>query len=252
VAIENPNFYLVIIGTEILNGRREDKHFKFVRDELLKRGWELTASFIITDKPSLIEKTFNLIKKDPNSVMFSFGGIGATPDDFTREIAAKVFRDSLMEENQEAKQLIIEQFKENAFPHRINMAKLPIDAGLLPNPVNKVPGFYIDERYFFVPGFPQMSHFMVEFALNKFYPKTSLKHRFTICIEASENDLMDIMKKIPKTIEFSSLPSIENGKYKDVISIASTDEEEAKKWINFFINEVEKKGFKYFKDKNCI
>jgi len=63
---------------------------------------------------------------------------------------------------------------------------------------------------------------------------------------------MDIMKKIPKTIEFSSLPSIENGKYKDVISIASTDEEEAKKWINFFINEVEKKGFKYFKDKNCI
>jgi len=171
VAIENPNFYLVIIGTEILNGRREDKHFKFVRDELLKRGWELTASFIITDKPSLIEKTFNLIKKDPNSVMFSFGGIGATPDDFTREIAAKVFRDSLMEENQEAKQLIIEQFKENAFPHRINMAKLPIDAGLLPNPVNKVPGFYIDERYFFVPGFPQMSHLWLSLLLTNFTPK---------------------------------------------------------------------------------
>ena len=252
MTIKNPNFYLVIIGTEILNGRREDKHFKFVKDELLKRGWELTASFIITDKPSLIEKTFNLIKKDPKSVMFSFGGIGATPDDFTREIAAKVFRDSLMEENQEAKQLIIEQFKEEAFPYRINMAKLPIGAGLLPNPINNVPGFYIDERYFFVPGFPQMSHFMVKFALDRFYPKTSSKHRFTICIEASENDLMDIMKKIPKTIEFSSLPTIENGKYKDVISIASTEEIEAKEWIDFFINEVEKKGFRYFKDKNCI
>ncbi|WP_281951079.1 competence/damage-inducible protein A [Nitrosophilus kaiyonis] len=252
MSIKNPNFYLVIIGTEILNGRREDKHFKFVRDELLKRGWELTATFIINDNPSLIEKTFRLIKDDPKSVMFSFGGIGATPDDLTREIAAKVFRNSQMEENSKAKELIIEQFKEKAYPYRINMAKLPKNAKLLPNPVNKVPGFYLDERYFFVPGFPQMSHFMIKYALDKYYPKNSEKYRYTICVEASENDLMDIMKKIPKDVEFSSLPSIEEGQYKDVISIASYSNDEAKNWIEFFIKEVEKKGFKYKKGKNCI
>ena len=40
------HFYALIIGTEILNGRREDKHFAFVRKELEKYGHELYASFI--------------------------------------------------------------------------------------------------------------------------------------------------------------------------------------------------------------
>ena len=252
MAIYNPNFYLVIIGTEILNGRREDKHFVFVRDELLKRGWKLYASFIIEDDPKLIENVFKLIKSDSKSVMFSFGGIGATPDDYTREIASKVFTDSEPEINLDAKKLIIEQFGKDAYPHRINMAKIPKNSKLLPNPVNRVPGFYLDERFFFVPGFPQMSHYMVKYALDKFYPQSSKETRYTICIEASENDLMDIMKKIPKEVEFSSLPSIENGRYKDVISIASKDPKTAKKWFNFFKLEVQKRGFKFYEDKNCI
>ena len=252
MAISDPRFYLVIIGTEILNGRREDAHFDFIKNELLSRGWELTASFIITDTPSLIEDVFNLVKKDPKGVMFSFGGIGATPDDFTREIAAKVFRNSQIKQNKKAKELIIEEFKEKAFPHRIKMANLPINCDLLLNPVNNVPGFFLDERYFFVPGFVKMSHPMIKYALDTFYPKAPKKHRFTICVEASENDLLDIMKKIPKSVEFSSLPSIENKKYKDVISIASNNKDEAKKWIEFFKKEVEKRGFKYQMDKECI
>ncbi|HFB54144.1 MAG TPA: competence/damage-inducible protein A, partial [Sulfurimonas autotrophica] len=71
-------FYLVIIGTEILNGRREDKHFTFVRDELAKYGHELFASFVIKDDVALIEHTYTLIKEDKEAVMFSFGGIGST------------------------------------------------------------------------------------------------------------------------------------------------------------------------------
>ena len=43
------NFYSVIIGTELLNGRRKDAHFSFLNEELLKRGWEHKASFVIID-----------------------------------------------------------------------------------------------------------------------------------------------------------------------------------------------------------
>ena len=64
------NFYSVIIGTELLNGRRLDAHFAFLNKELLKRGWEHKASFIIDDEPPFIEDIFNLIKKDPKAVMF--------------------------------------------------------------------------------------------------------------------------------------------------------------------------------------
>ncbi len=249
--IENPNFYIVIIGTEILNGRREDKHFAFVKEELLKRGYEITASFIIGDKPSLMEDIFTLIKKDSNSVMFCFGGIGATPDDYTRKISAKVFRDSKIQIHKEAKELIEKQFREKAYPHRIEMANLPIGAKLLYNPINSVPGFYLDDRFFFTPGFPSMAHPMIKYALNTFYPKNKEKYRETICVEASENDLMDIMREIPKDVEFSSLPSIKDGIYKDTISIASYNEFEVKKWIDFFIKEVEKRGFKYHRGKDC-
>ena len=246
----NPNFYAVIIGTEILNGRREDKHFSFVREKLLQRGYKLKASFIIEDDPKLIEEIFHLIKNDPSSVMFSFGGIGATPDDYTRAIAAKVFGDGKLYMHEEAKRKIVDRFKEAAYPHRINMAMLPKDAKLLHNPINNVPGFYLEDRFFFVPGFPQMAHPMIEEALKLFPPKKL--YRYTICVEASENDLLDIMKQIPKDVEFSSLPAIKGSKYRDTISIASEDKEKAKKWIEFFIDEVEKRGFRYKKEDGCL
>lgn len=89
--LEKPNFYSVIIGTELLNGRRKDAHFAFLNQQLLSRGWEQKASFVINDDTNLMENIFNLIKLDPNSVMFCFGGIGATPDDYTRVVAGKVF-----------------------------------------------------------------------------------------------------------------------------------------------------------------
>jgi len=62
-----PNFYSVIIGTELLNGRRKDKHFEFVSSELLKRGWSLKANFVLKDDPEFLEDVFRLIKSDKNS-----------------------------------------------------------------------------------------------------------------------------------------------------------------------------------------
>ena len=85
------HFYSVIIGSELLNGRRVDKHFTFLNTQLLSRNLLHVANFVIKDDPILIQNTFNLILQDPKSVMFCFGGIGATPDDLTRSIASEVF-----------------------------------------------------------------------------------------------------------------------------------------------------------------
>ena len=240
------NFYSVIIGTELLNGRREDAHFKFLNDELLKRGWEQKASLVIKDEPQFIIDTFEFIKKDPDAVMFSFGGIGATPDDFTREAAAKAFRDGTMEINKGAKEAILEQFGEKeAYPHRINMAKLPIGAGLLKNVVTNVPGFYLDERFFFVPGFPSMAKSMVLEALDKFYPKNKEKYRYSLKAECGENLLIDTMKTLPKGLDFSSLPQINGEKRAVIISVASYEKEEAENYIKLFTQVLEEEGISY-------
>ena len=244
MAVSNPSFYTVIIGTELFNGRRKDKHFEFVNSELLKRGWEQKANFVIKDDPSFMEDVYRLVKSDPNSVMFSFGGIGATPDDYTREVAAKVFSEGIIEQNKEALKLIVNQFGNDAYPHRVNMANLPKDALLLKNVVNQVPGFGIEERFFFVPGFPEMAWEMVKEALDRFYPKNRKKYSCNFIVESSENDLIDTMRSLPCDIEFSSLPKFIGKKRIVEIYIADYDEEKVKKWCDFFKNEVKRKNLK--------
>ena len=235
--LEKPNFYSVIIGTELLNGRRKDAHFAFLNQQLLSRGWEQKASFVINDNTNLMENIFNLIKSDPNSVMFCFGGIGATPDDYTRVVAGKIFTNGKMEFHEEAKNRIINQFGDEAYPHRINMAYLPINAKLLTNVVNNVAGFYLEDRFFFTPGFPSMSQAMVVEALDKLYPKSDIeKYRRVMTINASENDLIDTMKKIPENIDLSSLPKIIGDKRKVVISLAGYDKDEVKKYFQLFVD----------------
>ena len=231
------NFYSVIIGTELLNGRRTDAHFSFLNTQLLQRGWEQKASFVIEDDPKLMFDIFTLIKSDPNSVMFCFGGIGSTPDDYTRVVAGKVFRDGKMEFHEEAKNRILNQFGNEAYPHRINMAYLPINAKLLKNVVNNVAGFYLEDRFFFTPGFPSMSQAMVIEALDKIYPKSNIeKYRKVMTINASENDLIDTMKKIPENIDLSSLPKILGDKRKVVISLAGYDKDEVEKYFGMFVD----------------
>ncbi|QKF66625.1 molybdopterin-binding protein, CinA family [Arcobacter venerupis] len=245
------NFYSVIIGTELLNGRRADAHFTFLNQQLLSRGWEHKASFVIEDDPKLMFNIFNLIKADPDSVMFCFGGIGATPDDYTRQTAARAFTDYKMEFHEEAKNRIINQFGEDSYPHRINMAYLPKNAKLLTNIVNNVAGFYLEDRFFFTPGFPSMSQAMVVEALDTLYPKSQEKYRCVMTIDCSENDLIDTMKKMPKHLDFASLPRFIGETRKVVISLAGYDKDEVDKYFQLFVDFCESSKKEYIlKDIN--
>ena len=234
--MKNPHFYAVIIGSEILNARRDDKHFLFVRDALMRRGHTLFASFIIKDDSSLIRTTFEMIKNDPQSVMFSFGGIGSTPDDLTRQIASDVFSDGVLVPHKEFSDHIIERFGDTAFPHRIHMAYLPKHAGLLHNVINNMSGFYLEERYFFMPGFPEMSHPMVEEALKRFHPESIPSFRMTLIAQTSENTLIDVMHQMDSRVDFSSLPMMNNGSSIVEISVASHDEMLCHCNFNLFIS----------------
>ncbi|MDD5051119.1 MAG: molybdopterin-binding protein [Sulfuricurvum sp.] len=240
-----PHFYAVIIGSEILNGRRDDKHFLFLRDALIRRGHTLFSSFTIKDDPVLIFNTFNMIKNDPQSVMFSFGGIGSTPDDLTRQIAADVFRDGFLTPHSQFTTDIIDRFGDSAYPHRIHMAELPKDSELLHNVINNMSGFYLDKRYFFMPGFPEMSHPMTEEALSRFYSVSTPIFRKTLIAQTSENTLIYVMEKMDKNIEFSSLPMINRGNPIVEISVASENRDLCDKNFNLFIHSLEEQCIGY-------
>jgi len=240
------NFYSVIIGTELLNGRRKDAHFTFLNEQLLKRGWTHKGSFVIKDEPEFIENTFKLIQSDPNSVMFSFGGIGATPDDHTRVCAANVFTSGNMETNEGAKKAILDKFKDDAYPHRINMATLPLNASLLKNIVTNVPGFYLENRFFFVPGFPSMAQSMIIEALDKHYMQNNIEEfRLTLSAYVSENDLVNTMENTSSKVDMSSLPIIDGDKRYTVISIGSPSKEDTQLEFDKFIKYCEDNDIKY-------
>ena len=240
-----PQFFTLIIGTEILNRRRTDKHFDFVTKALAQKGYKLSGSFIIEDDPALIIQTLKFIASQPNPVLFSFGGIGSTPDDYTRKCAAIALKDGHLPIHQEAKKIIEEKLGEDAYPHPIKMAELPKGAELLYNPINKMPAFSLDERFFFMPGFPEMSHPMVEVILEKLIPNKKEYYRHTLTALCKENELIEVMEKMPKEVEFSSLPKLYSDGWRVSISVASYDEKLAFNAFQMYIDLLEAKNISY-------
>lgn len=232
-------FYSVIVGTELLNGRRIDKHFMFVNQELIRRGWEHAGNFMVSDDPAFLETLFQTIASYKNSVMFCFGGIGATPDDYTRQVAAGAFAQGELAIHPEGERIILEKMGERAYPNGINMANLPVGSELLFNPVNNIPGFYLQERFFFMPGFPDMAHPMVVEALDRFYPKNREKFRKTLQIRTGEGSLIAFMQELPEGIELSSLPEMRTEKGPlTTLSLASYEEETLDLWFNKLLDYV--------------
>ena len=243
--MKTPSFFALIIGTEILNQRRKDAHFSFVANALAKKGHPLSGSFVIEDDPAFIVQTLKFIASQPNPVLFSFGGIGSTPDDHTRKCAAIALRDGNLYEHPEAKKIIEEKLGKDAYPHPIKMAQLPKGAKLLENPINQMPAFYLDERYFFMPGFPEMSHPMVEYILGNIIPQGAPTYRFTLTASCKENLFIELMEQAPKGVEISSLPKLYDNGWRVTLSVASKDEALAKTTFEKFVTLLESNNIPY-------
>lgn len=209
------NFGTIIIGDEILSGKRQDGHFSHTVAALAKRGLELKWCRIIGDDPALIITTLRQTYAS-GDIVFCFGGIGATPDDHTRQCAAQTAGVPLLP-HPEAVAEIEARFGETAYPHRITMAELPQGSSIIPNPYNRIPGFTFKQHHF-VPGFPQMAWPMMDWVLDTLYPEM---HNLTPDIEeiitvhdALESVLIDLMNEFVQRypdVRFSSLPHIGEG-----------------------------------------
>jgi molybdopterin-biosynthesis enzyme MoeA-like protein len=205
-------FGAFIIGDELLVGKRQDKHLPFVIEALAKRGLRLSWAHYLGDEPARItaalKQTF-----DSNEVVFSFGGIGATPDDHTRQCAAAALAVALRI-HPDAEREIRGRFGGEVTPQRLQMGAFPEGSVIIPNPVNRIPGFSLREHHF-VPGFPQMAWPMVEWVLDTKYEKLFNKDRWSeasiLVYEAGESQLIPAMQAVEagfKGIKVFSLPSM--------------------------------------------
>jgi molybdopterin-biosynthesis enzyme MoeA-like protein len=159
-------FGALVIGDEILVGKRQDKHVAFLIEALKARGLRLAWAQYVGDDPARI--TAVLAQSfAAGDIVFSFGGIGATPDDHTRQCAAAALGVALVL-HPEAEREIRARFGAETTPQRLKMGEFPAGAEIIPNPFNRIPGFAIREHWF-VPGFPQMAWPMLEWVLDTRY-----------------------------------------------------------------------------------
>jgi len=200
-------FGLVVVGDEILDGRRRDRHFDFFRGLLAEHGHSLHWMEILPDDPILLTARLRQTMEEGRPV-FCCGGIGATPDDHTRGCAAEAAGVPLVRHPQ-AEALIVERFGESARPHRLRMADLPEGAELIPNPVNQVPGFSL-RRHHFLPGFPEMAHPMAAWVLECRYGDEEGETVRSLRVpDVTENALMPLLQELDAAwpgVKLFSLP----------------------------------------------
>lgn len=162
-------FGALIIGDEIMRGKRRDVHFDKLREVFAARELKLDWVLFLGDDRALMIKTLQRTLAGGDAV-FSFGGIGATPDDHTRQAVAAAAGVPL-ELHPEAERLIrmrMAETKQEANEARLNMGMFPQGSRIVPNDYNRIPGFSYANHHFF-PGFPVMAHSMLTWCLETYY-----------------------------------------------------------------------------------
>ncbi len=236
---------LLIIGDEVLSGKRQDKHLAQANELLKPRGLQLSWVKILGDEPALLTKTLRETFEG-GDIVFSFGGIGATPDDRTRQCAAKALGLPI-ERHPEAVAEIEAQFGEDAYPQRIRMGEYPQGAAIIPNFYNRVPGFSIQNHHF-MPGFPMMARPMMEWVLDHYYAE--LKKIPTIekgikIIRGQESEWIEFMEAFEKQfpqLRLFSLPSILPDETRTIDLGVEGVPEEAEKGFAVIVAEADKRG----------
>ncbi|MDP1651748.1 MAG: molybdopterin-binding protein [Rhodocyclaceae bacterium] len=159
----------IIIGDEIMRGKRQDKHFARLTALLGERGLHLSWTIYLGDeRPRLVDTLRRSFAS--GDVVFCFGGIGVTPDDHTRQAAAAA-AGVLLELNPDAEREIrarMAEIGQEVTPARLELGTVPRGSRIIPNPFNRIPGFSWGDHHF-LPGFPQMAWPMAEWVLDTCY-----------------------------------------------------------------------------------
>ncbi|MBK1680228.1 competence/damage-inducible protein A [Rhodocyclus tenuis] len=219
------NFGAFIIGDEILSGKRSDKHFARLTELLGARGLRLSwVEYLGDERPRLVDAFRRSFAR--GDVVFSFGGIGNTPDDHTRQAVAEALGvDLVLHPDAEreirarvaAGKMPVAAGADGPSPQQLLLGSFPRGVDIVPNPFNRIPGFRVREHHF-LPGFPQMSHPMVEWALDTFYSAYFNRQppvdRALLLTGpgAYESALLDLMERIVAdypALRLFSLPSLD-------------------------------------------
>ena len=138
----NPTAAMLVIGDEILSGRTRDANMYHLAGQLTEQGIDLKEVRVVSDDPKAIIAAVQSLS-DSYTHVFTSGGIGPTHDDITADCIAKAFGVHI-DVRDDARAILQAHYDAQKQPlneARLRMARIPVGASLIDNPVSKAPGF---------------------------------------------------------------------------------------------------------------
>jgi molybdenum cofactor synthesis domain-containing protein len=213
----------LIIGNEILSGRTQDLNLNVIAKRLAEIGVPLKEARVVSDVEAQIVAALNDLRGRYTYVITT-GGIGPTHDDITVDAVAAAFGVPVVEHPQ-ARFLLASHFgEENLTPARLRMARVPVGATLIENPVSAAPGFRIDNVYV-LAGVPVVMRSMLDGVVASLRrgPKIQSLTVFGFIAESViADDLRALAARVP-SVDIGSYPWIREERFGTSLVARGTD-----------------------------
>ncbi len=237
---------LISVGTEILLGNIVNTNAAYLSEECAKLGLSCYYQTVVGDNEERLTQTLELALTRSDIVILG-GGLGPTPDDLTKEVAAKVCGKELRLD-EKAKEDITKYFakKNVSIPdNNWKQAMIPEDSVVLYNDNGTAPGVIIeygDKRVVLLPGPPNelkpMFEEQVKPYINNIVPEVIVSKTVKICGIGESS----VAKQVDDLIQNQTNPTIatyaKTGEVHLRITAKAKDESQAKKLIKPMIKDI--------------
>jgi molybdenum cofactor synthesis domain-containing protein len=206
---------MVVIGDEILSGRTKDRNIGHLADIMTAIGVDLKEVRVVPDEEAEIVAAVNAVRARYDYV-FTTGGIGPTHDDITADSIARAFGVPC-EYDQRAYRMLKANYAERGMEYtdaRKRMARMPVGAEHIDNPISMAPGFRIGNVHV-MAGVPAIFQAMLDNVVPTLRTGTKLISATVECRFGEGTiggPLAEIQKNHPDTI-IGSYPKYLDGKF---------------------------------------
>lgn len=244
---------LISVGTEILLGNIVNTNAAYLAEQCAKLGLSCYYQDVVGDNEERLSETLKLALSRADIIIMC-GGLGPTPDDLTKEVAAKVAGVELYMD-EESKAAIADYFKrigKEPTDNNWKQALMPKGGVVLPNHNGTAPGCVImagEKHIILLPGPPEELKLMFEESVIPYFaehlPGTIYSKTVKICgIGESRAATM-----IADMIEGQTNPTIatyaKTGEVHIRVSAKADDEAEAKKLAKPMVKELKNRFGSY-------
>lgn len=196
---DNSTVAILVIGDEILSGRTREGNAHHLAQVLSATGFDLREIRVVSDVHEQIVAAIRALDGSLGGaydLLFTSGGIGPTHDDITADAVAAA-HGTTVEIHPEARARLkarCERMGVELTENRLRMARIPVGAALIDNPVSAAPGFSIGNTHV-MAGVPEVFRAMVDWLLPRF-PAGRPVQSLSVEVRRGESEVAEDLKAV--------------------------------------------------------